>query len=87
MEVINLKNRRLTITLDENSYRKLENEKKKRNSNRSALIQEIIQYYFNRQTQEEKVKQYIKGYQAFPENTEKVAELEKEQYQVLDKEF
>jgi len=82
-----LKNRRLTITLDENNYRKLENEKKKRNSNRSALIKEIIQYYFNRRTQEEKVKQYIKGYQEFPENTEKVAELEKEQYQVLDKEF
>jgi len=71
MEVISLKSIRLTITLDENSYRKLENEKKKINS--------------NRRTQEEKINQYIRGYQEFPENTEKVAELEKEQYQILDK--
>ncbi len=66
-----MKSIRLTITLDENSYRKLENEKKKINS--------------NRRTQEEKINQYIRGYQEFPENTEKVAELEKEQYQILDK--
>jgi len=64
-----MKNVRFTITLDEDNFKKLEDEKKKRRSNRSKLLQ------------------YIEGYQKNPEKTEKVAELEKEQYKVLDNEF
>jgi len=55
------------MTLDELNYRKLENEKKKRKRNRSILIQEMIQYFFERKKQEEKIKEYIKGYQEMPE--------------------
>lgn len=82
-----MKNKRLTITLDENNFNRLENEKKKRKSSRSALIQEMIRYFFEKRNQEEKVRQYIKGYQELPEKIKKVAEYEKEQYQILDKEF
>jgi metal-responsive CopG/Arc/MetJ family transcriptional regulator len=82
-----LKNIRLTITLDEYNFRRLENEKKKRKSNRSVLIHEMIQYFFERKKQEEKIKEYIKGYQEMPEKINEVAELEKEQYNILEKEF
>jgi len=82
-----LKNIRLTIALDEYNFRRLELEKKKRKSNRSVLIQEMIQYFFERKKQEEKIKKYIIGYQEIPEKINKVAELEKEQYNILEKEF
>lgn len=82
-----MKNVRFTIILDEDNFRKLENEKKKRHSNRSRIIQEMIQYFFEKKNEEEKVRRYIKGYQDTPENTDKVAEYEKEQYKTLDKEF
>jgi metal-responsive CopG/Arc/MetJ family transcriptional regulator len=79
-----MKNVRFTITLDEDNFKKLENEKKKRKSNRSRLIQEMIQYFFEKKNEDEKIKQYIKGYQEIPEKTDNVAEYEKEQYKVLD---
>jgi len=82
-----MKNVRFTITLDEYNFKKLENEKKKRRSNRSKVLQEMIQYFFEKRTEEEKIQKYIEGYQKNPEKTDIVAELEKEQYKVLDNEF
>ena len=38
-----MKNVRFTITLDEENFKKLEDEKKKRRSNRSKLLQEMVQ--------------------------------------------
>jgi metal-responsive CopG/Arc/MetJ family transcriptional regulator len=82
-----MKNVRFTITLDEDNFKKLENEKNKRRSNRSRVIQEMIQYFFEKKAEEEKIRKYIKGYQQNPEKINKVAELEKEQYKVLENEF
>jgi len=82
-----MKNIRFTVTLDEENFKKLENEKKKRRSNRSRVLQEIIQYFFEKKIEEEKIKRHIKGYQKNPEKINKVAELEKEQYKVFDNEF
>lgn len=82
-----MKSIRFTITLDENNFIKLENEKKKRRSNRSKVIQEMIQYFFEKKNEEEKIKQYIRGYQQIPEKVDQVAEYEKEQYKVLENEF
>lgn len=82
-----MKNIRFTITIDENNFRKLENEKKKRKSNRSALIQEMIQYYFESKNQKDMIKKYIRGYKEIPEEAGKIAELEKEEYQILEKDF
>ena len=84
---ISLKNVRLTITLDKNSYKKIEDEKKRKNTTRSSLMQQIIQYYFDRKKEEENIIQYIKGYQEIPEKVDRVAEWEGEQYKILDKEF
>ena len=47
----------------------------------------MVQYFFEKKTEEEKIQKYIEGYQKNPEKTDKVAELEKEQYKVLDNEF
>ncbi len=82
-----MKNIRFTVTLDEENFKKLESEKKKRRSNRSRVLQEIIQYFFEKKTEEEKIQKYIEGYQKYPEKTDKVAEYEKEQYKVFDNEF
>jgi len=82
-----MKNVRFTITLDEDNFKKLENEKNKRRSNRSRVIQEMIQYFFEKKAEEEKIRKYINGYQQNPEKINKVAELEKEQYKVLENEF
>jgi metal-responsive CopG/Arc/MetJ family transcriptional regulator len=82
-----MKNVRFTITLDEDNFKKLEDEKKKRRSNRSRVIQEIIQYFFEKKNEEAKIRKYIHGYQQNPEKINKVAELEKEQYKVLNNDF
>jgi metal-responsive CopG/Arc/MetJ family transcriptional regulator len=82
-----MKNVRFTVTLDEENFKKLENEKKKRRSNRSSVIREMIQYFFEKKNEEAKIRKYINGYQKNPEKINKVAELEKEQYKVLDDEF
>ena len=84
---IGLKNVRITITLDKDSYKKIEDEKERKNTARSSLIQQIIQYYFDRKREEEDINRYIKGYQEIPEKVDKVAEWEDEQYKILDKEF
>ena len=84
---IGLKNVRITITLDEDSYKKIEDEKKRKNAARSSLIQQIIQYYFDRKREEEDINRYIKGYQEIPEKVDKVAEWEDKQYKILNKEF
>lgn len=84
---ISLKNVRITITLDKDSYKKIEDEKERKNTARSSLIQQIIQYYFDRKREEEDINRYIKGYQEIPEKVDKVAEWEDEQYKILDKEF
>lgn len=82
-----MKNVRITITLDKDSYKKIEDEKERKNTARSSLIQQIIQYYFDRKREEEDINRYIKGYQEIPEKVDKVAEWEDEQYKILDKEF
>jgi len=84
---IGLKNVRITITLDKDSYKKIEDEKERKNVARSSLIQQIIQYYFDRKKEEEDINRYIKGYQEIPEKVDKVAEWEDKQYKILDKEF
>lgn len=65
----------------------MENEKKKRKSNKSALILEMIQYYFENTNQKDIIKRYIRGYKKIPEESGKIAELEKEEYQILEKDF
>ncbi|NLL62085.1 MAG: hypothetical protein GX240_04810 [Candidatus Atribacteria bacterium] len=82
-----MKNVRITITLDKDSYKKIEDEKERKNVARSSLIQQIIQYYFDRKKEEEDINRYIKGYQEIPEKVDKVAEWEDKQYKILDKEF
>ena len=78
---------RLITTLDKNTFEKLENEKNKKNIRQSALIQQIIQYYFTTEMQEKKIEHYLSGYQKTPEQTGRVVEVEKEQCQVLNKKF
>ncbi len=59
----------------------------KKKSNKSDLILEMIQYYFENPNQKDIIKKYIRGYKEIPEEAGKIAELEKEEYQILEKDF
>ena len=47
----------------------------------------MIQYYFESKNQKDMIKKYIRGYKEIPEEAGKIAELEKEEYQILEKDF
>ena len=58
---------RLTVTIPEKEYKKIEDEKRKKGINRSALVQEMIGVYFKNEEERQNVARYIEGYRRKPE--------------------
>jgi len=79
---------RLTVTISRDDYKRIEEEKKKRRGvSRSALVEEIIKFFFVKEDEQFKIKKYIDGYKKIPEKTNDMAQLEQVQFETLDKEF
>lgn len=78
---------RLTVTIPHEEYERIEEEKKKKGVSRSALVQEIIKFFFTKEDEQFKIKKYINGYKRIPEKTNYIAQLEQVQFEALDKEF
>lgn len=78
---------RLTVTISHEEYERIEEEKKKKGVSRSALVQEIIKFFFTKEDEQFKIKKYINGYKRIPEKTNYIAQLEQVQFEALDKEF
>jgi metal-responsive CopG/Arc/MetJ family transcriptional regulator len=78
---------RLTVTIPHDEYKRIEEEKKKKGVSRSALVQEIIKFFFVKEDEQFKIKKYIDGYKRIPEKTNYIAQLEQVQFETLDKEF
>jgi len=78
---------KLTVTISHEEYERIEQEKKKKGISRSALVQEIIKFFFTKEDEQFKIKKYIKGYTRIPEKTNYIAQLEQVQFEALDKEF
>ncbi len=78
---------RLTVTIPEEDYKRIEQEKEKKNINRSALIQEIIEFFFEKKDKQVKINKYIDGYKRIKEKTRYIEHLEKIQTEALDGEF
>jgi len=78
-----MKTAKLTVTISKDSYERIEKEKKQRGLNRSALVNQIINFYFEKEKEMEKVKKYIAGYKKKPENIEEIAALDQLQSTVL----
>ena len=78
---------RLTVTIPNEKYERIEVEKKKKGISRSAAVEEIIEFFFTKEDEKLKIKKYIEGYKRIPEKTNYTAQLEQVQYEILDKEF
>lgn len=78
---------RLTVTIPHEDYERIEEEKKKKGISRSALVQEIVKFFFAKEDEQFKINKYIDGYKRIPEKTNYVAQLEQVQFEVLDEEF
>jgi len=78
---------RLTVTISRNDYERIEEEKRKKGVSRSALVEEIIKFFFVKEDEQFKIKKYIDGYKKIPEKTNDMAQLEQVQFETLDKEF
>ncbi len=77
----------MTVTIPHEEYERIEEEKKKKGVSRSALVQEIIKFFFVKEDEQFKINKYIDGYKRIPEKTNYIAQLEQVQFEVLDKEF
>ena len=84
---INMSKLRLTVTIPHDEYERIEEEKKKKGISRSALVQEIIKFFFVKEDEQFKIKKYIDGYKRIPEKTNFIAQLEQVQFETLNKEF
>lgn len=78
---------RLTVTIPHEDYERIEEEKKKKGISRSALVQEMVKFFFAKEDEQFKINKYIDGYKRIPEKTNYVAQLEQVQFEVLDEEF
>jgi len=78
---------RLTVTIPHEEYERIEQEKKKKGVNRSAVVQEIIKFFFAKEDEQFKIKKYVDGYKKIPEKTNYMAQLEQVQFETLDEEF
>ena len=78
---------RLTVTISRDDYKRIEEEKRKKDVSRRALVEEIIKFFFVKEDEQFKIKKYIDGYKKIPEKTNDMAQLEQVQFETLDKEF
>ena len=78
---------RLTVTIPHEEYERIEQEKKKKGISRSALVQEIVKFFFAKKDEQFKIKKYIDGYKRIPEKANYIAQFEQVQFETLDEEF
>lgn len=78
---------RLTVTISRNDYERIEEEKRKKGVSRSALVEEIIKFFFVKEDEQFKIKKYIDGYKKIPEKINDIVQLEQVQFEILDKDF
>ncbi|MHC9543953.1 MAG: ribbon-helix-helix protein, CopG family [Vulcanimicrobiota bacterium] len=71
-----MKTSKLTVTISKESYERIEKEKMRRGLTRSAVVNQMISFYFQKMQDLEKEKKYIAGYKNKPERTEDIAALE-----------
>jgi len=81
--VIAMRTAKLTVTISKESYDRIEKEKRRRGLTRSALVNQMIGYYFDKDREKEKDKKYVAGYKNKPELIEEIAALEKTQAAVM----
>lgn len=70
---------RLTVTIPMFEFEQIERAKKRRGLNRSALLKEIIDFFFKREVEKTNIERYVDGYKRKPENPAEIARLEKVQ--------
>lgn len=66
---------RLTVTLPNEVFQRVEKEKKKRHVSRSAFIDTALEDYFRREDEKGKEACYIAGYKKKPENLKEITAL------------
>ncbi|MDD5091718.1 MAG: ribbon-helix-helix protein, CopG family [Candidatus Wallbacteria bacterium] len=77
-------NTRLTISIPESLFAKLEREKKKRRISRSDLLCRMIDFFFRMEKKSAEDERYQAGYRKTPEKIREIEALEKLQSTVMD---
>jgi len=76
---------KLTVTVPRDDFRMIEQEKKQQGLTRSALIQKIVEFFFQRRMTEQKIIAYIHGYKKKPEKIHESLAWTSAQMQVFGK--
>ena len=74
---------RLTVTIPRLEFERIERTKKKLGLNRSALLKTIIDFFFQKEDEKEKIARYEAGYSENPEDLRDIHHLEKTQIETL----
>ena len=61
---------KVAISLPDDMFNAIEKERKERGESRSELFRRAIEMLLRRRREEEKIKQYIRGYEEMPETEE-----------------
>jgi len=74
---------RLTVTIPKDEFKRIEDEKRRRNLSRSAFIHEIIGSFFKKEEDKSKIARYVAGYRKKPEDIKELSAMEKLQVETL----
>lgn len=74
---------KLTVTIPGEDFKRIELEKKKQGLTRSALFQKMVVFFFEKQSEKQKISDYIAGYKKKPEKLAEAAARTKAQIQSL----
>ncbi len=64
---------KVAVSIPKDLYQALERARKKNGKSRSAVVQDALRHWLNREQEAELVRQYVEGYRRMPETEEETA--------------
>lgn len=63
---------KVAVSMPHALYRAVEQARKKNGKSRSAVVQDALRHWLNREQEAERVRQYVEGYKRMPETEEEI---------------
>jgi len=77
---------KVAISLPDEIFNAIEQERKESGESRSELFRQAIEMLLHRRQEEEKIRQYIRGYEQMPETAEEIAAADQAAVAILAEE-
>lgn len=74
--ILNPMSKKIAISLPEELYERLEEERRERGQSRSLLIREAVGEYLAERERRARIESYVQGYRDVPETPEELAQVE-----------